>query len=181
MVPRQERARWSQGLSVPLPMVLRDLGFIASFKKKQDSGLHKKNSVAIVLRDLGFIASFTGAIFGSCMIYIFPSLMHLAATRKVHRQTPSHTNASLSTLLCSSLCMYVCTCLYVFVRVCTCVCVCARAPLAYRYIAKAAPLLLYCPFQHLIYSYILNRHWLTRSEAGGRGRPKAGQELNKTI
>ena len=39
-------------------------------------------SVAMVLRDLGFIASFTGAIFGSCMIYIFPSLMHLAATRK---------------------------------------------------------------------------------------------------
>ena len=39
-------------------------------------------SVAMVLRDLGFVASFTGAIFGSCMIYIFPSLMHLAATRK---------------------------------------------------------------------------------------------------
>ena len=36
----------------------------------------------MVLRDLGFIASFAGAIFGSCIIYIFPSLMHIAATRK---------------------------------------------------------------------------------------------------
>ena len=39
-------------------------------------------SIAMILRDLGFIASFAGAIFGSCIIYIFPSLMHIAATRK---------------------------------------------------------------------------------------------------
>jgi hypothetical protein len=64
------------------------LGFIAPFTKKKNSSLPKKNSVAMVLRDLGFVASFTGAIFGSCMIYIFPSLMHLAATRKVYRPLP---------------------------------------------------------------------------------------------
>jgi len=39
-------------------------------------------SVAMVLRDLGFMASFAGAVLGSCIIYIFPALMHIAATKK---------------------------------------------------------------------------------------------------
>jgi len=38
--------------------------------------------VAMVLRDLGFLASFAGAVLGSCIIYIFPALMHIAATKK---------------------------------------------------------------------------------------------------
>jgi len=38
--------------------------------------------VAMVMRDLGFLASFAGAVLGSCVIYIFPAMMHLAAVRK---------------------------------------------------------------------------------------------------
>ena len=39
-------------------------------------------SVAMVMRDLGFLASFAGAVLGSCVIYIFPAMMHIAAVRK---------------------------------------------------------------------------------------------------
>ena len=38
--------------------------------------------VAMVLRNLGFLAAFAGAVLGSCIIYIFPALMHISATQK---------------------------------------------------------------------------------------------------
>jgi hypothetical protein len=38
---------------------------------------------AQVMRDLGFLAAFSGAVMGSCVIYIFPALMHIAVVKKV--------------------------------------------------------------------------------------------------
>jgi len=52
--------------------------------------------VAMVLRDLGFLASFAGAVLGSCIIYIFPALMHIAATKKaVEADEKLHPNKQL--------------------------------------------------------------------------------------
>ena len=48
----------------------------------QVSVLLFSTGVAMVLRNLGFLAAFAGAVLGSCIIYIFPALMHISATQK---------------------------------------------------------------------------------------------------
>ena len=57
-------------------------GAVTGRARAQVSVLLFSTSVAMVLRDLGFMASFAGAVLGSCIIYIFPALMHIAATKK---------------------------------------------------------------------------------------------------